>query len=78
MVRQPIFRGLTEGVKEMIAYCETCGTKMTRTIKPLKRFDRKTGKRDSEVWYRCPNQRFWRYGHWGFTSTEIYTERDSA
>lgn len=48
---------------------------MTRTINPLNRFDRQTGKRDSEVWYRCPNARFWRYGHWGFESTERYTPK---
>lgn len=60
----------------LIAYCETCGLKMTRTLRPLNRFDRKTGKRDAEVHYKCPNQRWYRYGHWGFEETERYKERD--
>ena len=54
-------------------YCVSCGTQMTKQLRPLERFDTYTGKREVTIKFVCPNARLWRYGHWSFDVTSEFT-----
>jgi hypothetical protein len=59
-------------------YCTTCGAPMMKKIVPLKTFDPFTGKRDIDIKLRCPNARWYRYGHWGDTITSEYEKSEEV
>lgn len=40
---------------------------MTKTLRPVNRFDEETGRREVVMEFKCPNNKFWRFGHY-----EIY------
>ena len=48
----------------MIRYCVTCGSKMTKTLKPANLYDSETGKREVVMIFKCPKKRFWRFAHY--------------
>ncbi len=49
---------------QVIKYCRTCGTKMTKRIYPVGQYNEDTGKREVVLNFKCPNERFWRFGHY--------------
>lgn len=54
------------GLRIMTKYCTTCGTKMTKKVTPLGRYDENTGKREIGIEFSCSNYRLWRIGHYSY------------
>jgi hypothetical protein len=50
---------------------------MKKQLRPLKRFDTYTGKREFSVTFVCPKARWWKYGHWSFVVSSEYEVSES-